>query len=29
MTGAELAKLYRTETQKWAKVIQDSKIQPE
>jgi tripartite-type tricarboxylate transporter receptor subunit TctC len=29
MTGAELAKLYRTETDKWAKVIKDSKITPE
>ena len=29
MTGAELAKLYRTETDKWAKVIRDSKISPE
>jgi tripartite-type tricarboxylate transporter receptor subunit TctC len=29
MTPEELGKLYRTETAKWAKVIADSKIQPE
>jgi tripartite-type tricarboxylate transporter receptor subunit TctC len=29
MTGAELAKLYRTETDKWAKVIREAKIQAE
>ena len=29
MTGAELAKLYRTETDKWAKVIKDAKITAE
>jgi len=29
MTSEELGKLYRTETEKWAKVIKDSKITPE
>ena len=29
MTSDELGKLYRTETEKWAKVIKDSKITPE
>jgi tripartite-type tricarboxylate transporter receptor subunit TctC len=29
MTGAELAKLYRTESDKWAKVIKDAKIAAE
>ena len=29
MSGAELAKLYRTESDKWAKVIKDAKISPE
>jgi len=29
MTSDELGKLYRTETDKWARVIKDAKITPE